>query len=295
MLHSLNRVKKFLNIFFTSDGSDLNLIEKLVKIAVILAVIKLVIKILNGVVDKAFEKREKLKFGIDDKKSKTLAGVLKNLFKYVIYFIGIVSILDLFGIETNSILATAGIGGLAVGFGAQSLVKDVISGFLILFEDQYSVGDYVKIGEWEGTVEEMGLRMTKIRGSSGDLYIIPNGSIQFVTNKSKGPMSALVKINIAYEENIERVTEILENVCIKLKSEDKSILEGPTVLGITDMGKDNIEITVTAKTNPMEQWKVERELRKNIKEAFEKEKIAVSYPKKIIVEDSHQGGEQNLM
>src|SRR5690606_35032709 len=157
--------------------------------------------------------------------------------KYVLYFIGTVIILDMFNINTSSILATAGIGGLAIGFGAQSLVKDVITGFFILFEDQFSVGDYVKIDSYEGIVEELGVRVTKLRDFSGELHIIPNGNINTVTNKARGAMRALVKVSIAYEEDIDRAIKILDGVCNRLKQSNKSIEEGPTILGVSDLGE----------------------------------------------------------
>src|SRR5699024_6993326 len=152
------------------------------------------------VIDRTMNRRKKGIFYADEKKINTLSTVLKNIIKYIFYFIGLVMVLDMFNISTSSILATAGIGGLAIGFGAQSLVKDIITGFFILFEDQFSVGDYVKIGEYEGIVEELGVRVTKIRDFSGELHIIPNSNIGAVTNRTRGAMRALVKVSVAYEE-----------------------------------------------------------------------------------------------
>jgi small conductance mechanosensitive channel len=190
--------------------------------------------------------------------------------------------LELLGINTASILATAGIGGLAIGFGAQSLVKDVITGFFILIEDQYSVGDYVQIRDMYGIVEELGLRVTKIRAFSGDLYIIPNGSIDLVTNSSRGDMRALVVVSISNEENIERATAVLTEA-LEVFKDNESIVDGPKVLGVSNIGEYNIDINIWAKTKPMEQWAVEREIRKVAIEALQKANIKRPYQKRQII------------
>lgn len=261
------------------------IIGKVIKIVIIIGLIYIAIKVFNKIIDKSLERRKKTKFGIDEKKANTLAGILKNIIKYVFYFLGAIAILDLFGIETSSLIATAGIGGLAIGFGAQSLVKDVITGFFILFEEQFNVGDYIQVGEYEGIVEEMGVRITKIRDFSGELHIIPNSSIVVVTNKTKGAMRALVEINIPYNEDINRVIEISEEVCKRIEESSESIVEGPNVLGISDLGEYNTKITIVAKTKPMTQWSVEREIRKKIKDAFEKGNIQQPFPKIVVMKN----------
>ena len=193
-------------------------------------------------------------------------------------------VLDMFDINTASILATAGIGGLAIGFGAQSLVKDIITGFFILFEDQFSVGDYVKIGEYEGIVEELGVRVTKIRAFSGELHIIPNSNIEIVTNRARGNMRALVVITVAYEENMEKVSRVLNEVCNEVKKDNENIVEGPNLIGLSNLGEYGMDFTIIAKTIPMEQWGVEREIRKKVKESFDRENIEIPYPKMVIQE-----------
>ncbi|HHV27660.1 mechanosensitive ion channel family protein [Anaerosalibacter bizertensis] len=277
-------VLQFLKGIFINRNEDLTILGKLVKIVIIFLLVRIAIRVLNALINRTMERRNKLRFGMDDRKANTLAAILKNLGKYVFYFIGLVPALELFGIKTTSILATAGIGGLAIGFGAQSLVKDVITGFFILFEDQFSVGDYVKIDGYEGIVEEMGLRVTKVRGFSGELYIIPNSNIQIVTNSTKGAMRALVEVSISYEEDIDKAIKVLEDISKKLKDREDSIVEGPTVLGISKLGEYEIGLTIVAKTKPMEQWRIERLLRKEIKEAFDNNNIEIPYPKRVVIE-----------
>jgi len=262
----------------------LNLLGKAVAIAVIFIAIFIITRVVNHIVDKTMNNRRLTKLQINDRRMNTLSEILKKVVKYILVFIGIVVSLDLFNINTTSIIATAGIGGLAIGFGAQSLVKDIITGFFILLEDQYAVGDYVKIGGLEGIVEELGVRVTKLRDFTGELHIIPNSNVQIVTNRTRGAMRALVKISIAYEEDIERAIKVLEKVSEDLAKSNDNIIEGPTVLGVTEFGGSDVVLTVVAKTKPMEQWAVERALRKSIKEAFNREDIEIPYSKIVVVD-----------
>ena len=202
----------------------------------------------------------------------------------MVYFVAILVILPEFGIRTESIIATAGIGGLALGFGAQSLVKDVISGFFILFEDQYAVGDFVSIDNITGTVEEIGLRITKIRGFKGDLNIIPNGQVEKVTNYTRGNALAIVDVNIAYRSDIEKATHVMQKVADRYKSENDDIVEPPNVLGVVNFASNGINIRLVARTLPMKHWGVERELRKRIKQAFDNEGIELANTQKIVLE-----------
>lgn len=280
----MDRVLSFINNFFKTESGNLNIFGKLIKIVLIFIIIKILTKITYMIIDRAVKRKKNSIFYRDEKKINTLTTVLKNIIKYVFYFIGLVMVLDMFDISTSSILATAGIGGLAIGFGAQSLVKDIITGFFILFEDQFSVGDYVKIGEYEGAVEELGVRVTKIRAFSGELHIIPNSNIQTVTNRTRGNMRALVVVTVAYEEDMDKVNKVLNEVCEELKANNENIVEGPNVIGISNLGEYGMDFTIIARTQPMEQWGVEREIRKKVKEAFDRENIEIPYPKRVIHE-----------
>ncbi|GMG98002.1 mechanosensitive ion channel family protein [Tepidimicrobium xylanilyticum] len=281
----MNRVLSFFNEFLKKNDGSLNIFGKTFKIVIVFMVIKILIRISHILIDKTIESRKNKAFTVDEKKIDTLIAVLKNIIKYLLYFIGIMILLDIFGINTSSILATAGLGGLAISFAAQSLIKDIITGFFILFEDQYSIGDYVQIGDYQGIVEELGLRVTKLRDFSGELHIIPNSNIGTVTNKTRGAMRALVTVRIPYEEDVDRVINVLEEVSQTLRKSNESILEGPNILGISDLGEYGIEITVIARTKPMDQWGVERDLRKEIKKAFERENIKIPYPRMDIVNE----------
>ena len=280
----MDLIKQMADNFFKAEDGSINLLGKAATILVIFAAIFIVTRVINHLVDKTLSNKRVTKLQINDRRMNTLSEILKKVVKYVLVFIGIAVSLDLFNINTTSIIATAGIGGLAIGFGAQSLVKDVITGFFILLEDQYAVGDYVKIGGLEGIVEELGVRVTKLRDFTGELHIIPNSNIQIVTNRTRGAMRALVKISIAYEEDIERAIKVLEKVSEDLAKSNENIVEGPTVLGVTDFGGSDVVLTVVAKTKPMEQWAVERAMRKAIKEAFNREDIEIPYSKIVVVD-----------
>jgi len=279
----MEKVMEIIESYFKDSKGDLNILGKLIKIVIIIIFIKIITSLTNKIIDKTLKNSKKSNYFASNRRANTIGQVMKNLVKYILYFIGSMIVLDMFNINTTSILATAGIGGLAVGFGAQSLVKDIITGFFILLEDQYAVGDFIKIESFEGVVEELGMRVTRLRDFSGELHIIPNGKIQVVTNKTRGAMRSLVKVSIAYEENIDKVVKVLEKVCSDIKSSNESILDGPNVLGVTELGDFGLSITIVAKTKPMDQWLVEREIRKKVKEAFDKENIEIPYPKRVIL------------
>ena len=213
--YGAGKMKDFIilvNDFLKNDTGELNIYGKALKIFFIVILTRITISMINKLINRTLRNKNGSNASVSDRRVNTLGQMIKSLVKNFLYFIAIVIILDMFDINTTSILATAGIGGLAIGFGAQSLVKDFITGVFILWEDQYAVGDYIKIENFEGVVEELGIRVTKLRDFSGELHIIPNGNIKIVTNKTRGPMRALVKISIAYEEDIDKVIKVLEGV-----------------------------------------------------------------------------------
>lgn len=258
------------------------------KIALILVAMCIAIRVMNAMVDRFFSQKSKIRAIGEEKKMNTLQGIVKSVLKYTIYFVAFVPILETLGIRVTSLLAAAGIGGLAIGFGAQNLVRDMITGFFILLEDQFQVGDYVEVAGHSGIVEDITLRVTKIKDFNGDLHIIPNGMIEKVTNKSRNNMKASVEVGISYEEDIDKAISILEKICAEMARENDKIMEGPTVLGITNFEDSKINISITAKTLPMEQWGVERELRKRIREQFDRAGIAVPYPKCVMIQKTSQ-------
>ena len=271
--------------FLKNPEQTTKFIGTVLNIIFILIITKLSLKIMYSIINKFFDTQKSLKLKVSISRMETMKGLTNSIIKYIIYFIAFTSIIKIFGVEIAPLIATAGIGGLALGFGAQNLVKDIITGFFILFEEQFSVGDYVGIDDISGTVEEMTLRVTKIRDFNGDLHIIPNGEITRVTNKSNGKMRAMVDISITHEEDIDNTIKILNEVSEEIKKESSSIIEGPTVLGVTGLLDSEVVLTVVAKTIPMEQWAVERLMRKKFKEAFNKYGIKVPYPKRVFIDN----------
>ncbi|MDP4182862.1 MAG: mechanosensitive ion channel family protein [Bacillota bacterium] len=243
---------------------NLPLMYTLKSIGIILLAV-LVVKIGSFVIRKTFDKQKSFKYSKNIKRLDTLSTLIRSIFKYAVYTIACISILaDV--LDIKSVLAAAGIGGVALGFGAQSLIKDIISGFFIVFEDQFEVGDIITIDNLNGSVEQIELRVTRIRNPNGDLYIVPNGEIKKIINHTRGNKAAIVDIPVGYDADLEKVIEIVSKVCEKVSGEFDVIVENPKILGITEFNKDNMNLRVIAKTLPNEQYEVERRIRKLIKD-----------------------------
>lgn len=257
--------------------------QNIIKILLVIMAVKLSIRLLGTFSDKFYKRQAESRFVDDPKKTMTMNALTKSVITYTLYFIGLTTIITIIGIPVSSILATAGIGGLAIGFGAQSLVRDVITGFFILFEDQYAVGDYISLDKHSGTVEDIGIRITKIRDFNGDLHIVPNGNISNVTNHSRGDMRILFDVRVAYEEDIDKAVKTIEHFFDEYKKKEPLLTAGPRVLGVSDLSDFAVVLKVWAKTKSMEQWRIERELKKGIKESLETEGIDIPYPKTVIL------------
>lgn len=284
---AVEAVSKYVNLNtyikeYLSMDKVLSIVWIIVSILFILLLRKIITKVLLKITNKVFNEDESERYKLDYSRMKTLKSVINSVIIYGIYFIAYIMIFEQLGIKIAPLLAAAGVGGLAIGFGAQSLVKDIITGFFILFENQFTVGDYITIDDKSGIVEELALRITKIRDFNGELHIIPNGSINRVTNKCRGSMRALVKIGISYEENIDNAIDILNDECIDIAKHIPDIIEGPKVLGVSDLGESDVIITTVAQCKPMEQWKIERLMRKRFKEAFDRNNIEIPYPKSVV-------------
>lgn len=273
-------------IGFLSESNITRYGIMILTIIVILLAMKIVSHLGNVFIDRFFEKQKKARFGFNARKSDTLSALLKSIMRYALYIMGILSILDTLGFETRTLLVGVGLGGVAIGFGAQSFIKDVISGFFILFEDQFSVGEYITIDNMSGIVEAVGLRITRLKDFNGDLHIIPNGSISKVTNHSRDNVRAMVDVEIGFDTNIDKALSILDRVCTNIREENSDIVEGPSVLGVADLGDRGVKIRIVAMVKPMKHWGVEMEIRKRVKDEFEKEKICIPYPTRVIITKS---------
>ncbi|SES39355.1 mechanosensitive ion channel family protein [Salipaludibacillus aurantiacus] len=212
---------------------------------------------------------------------KTLERLSLNIFSYVLLFILITIIVGIFEYDVTALIAGAGIVGLAIGFGAQGLVSDVVTGFFILLERQIEVDEYITVAGIDGVVEEVGLRTTVIRGFDGTVHFIPNREIGSLSNHSRSNMRALVDISISYEDNIDQAIAVLQKACDEAALEDDVIKEGPHVIGVQNFGDSDVVIRVIAQTANMEQWAVERKLRKAMKEALDANNIEIPYPHQV--------------
>ena len=221
---------------------------------------------------------------ITEGRALTLQRLAENILSYVLIFILVASLFSIFGLSVASLIAGAGIVGLAIGFGAQGLVSDVVTGFFLLLEKQIDVNDYVTVGAVDGVVEAVGLRTTQIRGFDGTLHYLPNREITSVSNHSRGNMRALVDIGISYDDNIDKAIEVMQRACDLVASENPAIAEGPNVIGVQAFGSSEVVLRVIAKTQNGEQWAVERQLRKAIKEAFDANGIEIPFPHQVLIQ-----------
>lgn len=249
--------------------------NRIIRIVAILLGSMLILKIFTLAVNQVFIPSivgKALKF--DEKRARTLGGLVQSMVRYLIYFITIVMILQEFKIDTSSLVAGAGIVGLALGVGAQSLIKDFITGFFIVLENQFAVGDYIVSGDMRGTVEDIGLRVTKLRDGNGVLHMIPHDAIIRVSNYTRGHMQAIVDIPIAYGTDISQVLSLLEEACIHVGKNTAQVLEGPTVVGVVDWHLQELIVRVVATTVALQQGTVETALRHQIKLLFDKANIS---------------------
>jgi len=220
------------------------------------------------------------------KRAQTLGNILRHALLIVFFSIAILLILGELGIQLGPLLATAGIGAVAIGFGAQSLVKDVISGFFIILENQYRIGDVIEVAGVSGLVESVGLRTTVLRDLEGRVHIIPNGEIKIVSNLSKEWARSVLDVGISYGEDVDQVIDLLSQIGEELASEvpyQSAILEPPQILGVERFGESEMVIRMTIKTAPLKQWEVGRELRKRIKARFDERGIQMPLPHRVLL------------
>lgn len=277
-------MENILSLFGLSDPEALWALTKTMLRILLIVVIagilmklssKLIIKLKSHLRERAIEDAEELK-RID-----TVGRVFRYIATIVIGIIAIVEILHQLGISIAPILAAAGVVGLAVGFGAQSLIKDYFNGFFILLENQIRQGDVVDAGGKAGLVEEVTLRYIRMREYSGNVHYVPNGTITTVTNMSRGFAQAVIDVGVAYRENVDEVIKVMKAVGEDLRSDDEyqfKILDHMEVAGVDQLGDSSVTIRCRFKVMPLEQWGVRREYLKRIKAAFDQHGIEIPYP-----------------
>jgi small conductance mechanosensitive channel len=218
-------------------------------------------------------------------RAKTLGSLLRSLSTGVIYGVVFVMVLSQLGVNIAPIIASAGVLGLAIGFGAQSLVKDLLSGIALTLEDQYGVGDVVNLGETSGTVEAIGLRVTRLRDVDGTVWYVRNGEILRVGNQSQNWARTVLDVSVAYSADLTHVRSVLRDVAHEMWEDPAYhgvIIEEPEVWGVQSMSPEGIVVRVTLKTAPMEQWHVAREMRERVKERFDAEGIEMPIAQRLV-------------
>jgi moderate conductance mechanosensitive channel len=230
----------------------------------------------------------KLPPGIRVQQVRTVASVLTSVGVFVIIFAAALEVLYLLGLNLGPMLASAGIAGLAIGFGAQTLVHDFINGFLILMENQYDIGDMVRVAGVKGTVERMSLRQTVLRDEDGTVHMVPNSAIQIVSNTTRDWAQLALKVTVAYSEPSEKIMKLLNEVAQEVRHDEAfadDIVGDIQVPGIDRVGPGEAEYLMLIKTRPNKQYGVSRELRRRIKECFEKNNVQAAGPGRIYVID----------
>ncbi|MGE6755018.1 mechanosensitive ion channel family protein [Rossellomorea sp. NPDC071047] len=253
-----------------------------IKIVAIMVITYIALRLGRSAIRNVFRVRSRSPLKFTERREATLSKLLENVLTYVIYFISLMTILSTLDIDVKGLIAGAGIVGLAVGFGAQNLVRDIITGFFIIFEDQFSVGDYVRIGSAEGTVEEIGLRTTKIKSWTGELHIFPNGNITEVTNFSIHNSIAVVDVSIAYEENIEEAEKVMQELLLALPQKYEDLVNPPELLGVQTLGASDVVIRIVAETVPMRHWYMARMIRKEVKLCLDEHGIEIPFPRMVM-------------
>ena len=263
-----------------------NILWNLFLILLIILGAKLLLHLISKVTTQIIQKPKNQTNTPVAKRTRTLLTLFRSVSRYAIYFMGFLFVLSILGMgkPLSNLLVTAGIGSLAIGFGAQNLVRDVVSGMFMIFENQFAVGDYIKIDDVEGTVEATAMRVTYLRSFKGDQIIIPNGSITRVINYNKGSAIDSVTISTAYESDTRKVIELIERAVGQYAREHSELIEEePFVQGITNLGESSVDIGVICKVKPMKQWEVERGIRLAVKEAFDQNGVGFPYPHLVTV------------
>ena len=256
----------------------------LILLTVLLA--KVALRVISAVTGHVLKNKRYQNDAPASKRMRTLMTLLRSVTRYLIYFVAFLVVLSILGMgkPLSNLLLTAGIGSLAIGFGAQNLVRDVVSGMFMIFENQFSVGDYIKIDDVEGTVEATAMRVTYLRSMKGDQIIIPNGTIERVINYNKGNAVAAVTISTAYESDTRKVMELIGLAVEQYAKEHEQLIEeAPFVQGITNFGPSSVDIGIICKVKPMKQWEVERGIRLAVKEMFDKSGVEFPYPHMVTV------------
>lgn len=260
----------------------MEIINKLLVREILTPVITILIAILLSMFTKKITKRifQNQKNKIQDKKHKTVIVLVNSIIRFFIWAIALLIILDVFGVDTKSLIASLGIVGLVIGLALQDILKDFVAGMSIIFDNQYSIGDIIEIGGFRGEVTELSLRLTKLKSYTGEVKMISNRNITEVINYSKAINLALIDIPVSYDSNIEKVKIILDNLCFDLRK--KYSLNEVECVGVQDLADSAIVFRITASSKKLDKFEVARLVRKEVILELEKSKIEIPYQQVVI-------------
>ena len=267
------------SVFFTTDigNSVINAIWKKIPAIIIsfqiITIAALAIFLINIILPKLFQRTNR---------QKTIISLMKSLIKWVIIIITILLVLNAFGVDTSTLLASAGILALVIGLGAQSLIADIIAGFFIVFEEEYQVGDIITIDGFRGTVSDIGIRVTKIVDAGGNVKIMNNSDIKSIINQTSELSVAKCIMSIDYDENVERVEKIFKEYAPKIQKNIPDIIEGPFYRGINQLNSSSVDLFFIAKCNEENVYQVQRDMNKELFKMFKENNITVPFPQVVV-------------
>lgn len=220
----------------------------------------------------------------DKQRARTISHLFSSVVRYIAWPLATIVILDEVGIDVGALIATAGIAGLAIGFGAQTLVKDVISGIFLLFDDSISVGDTIRFGDQQGVIEDIGVRLVRIRKYNGELLMIPSGELRVFSNMSRDYARAIVEVGVGYKQNLDVVMPVVDRVASDWAKDNPDILleDEPQVQAATRFGESTFKVRIAAKVTPGNQYSAERDIRVRLKKAFDRNGIQLAIPSRVV-------------
>lgn len=274
----------------------------IVKIIFTVIIILLLTRFANRVVGKVFRalftpKKDDPRYAERAKWAKTAIPLMENVSRWVIMILSLFFILSAIGVPLQALLASAGVAGLAIGFGAREFIADVIAGFFLLFEGLVKVGDYVKVGNVRGRIVSVGLRVIQVRRYNGQLWVVPNGKLERFANYSREYMRAIVRVGVAYEQDVRRAMRVLKAVGQQWYQDHQDIaLDEPKITGIITFDESRCIIRMACKVKPLKHWRAQRQMRLLIKDAFEREGIEIPFDRNVVYFKDIEGirGEKNL-
>ena len=258
--------------------------EKITQSLIVILSLSLFYIIFHEIMKKMFQAKIGVK-RFDQKKHKTIISLVNNIAKYFLIAFGIITILGINGFDTSSLIASLGIVSAIIALAFQDTFKDLFSGIFIILENQYNIGDTIKIGDFKGEVIGVGLRTTKIRSITGEVCFITNKNIDNVINYSMHKSLAVVYVDVAYTTDINKVEKVLNNLFDRLKKELPYIKGDITIDGVDKLGENGMTLRITAETEPTKNIIVERQIRKEIKLEFDKNNIEIPFPQVVIHND----------